>query len=243
MENIKIKINGMDVDAPTGSTILEAARLVDIDIPTLCYLKDVNEIGACRMCVVEVKGAENLVASCVTPISPDMEIWTGTPQVVESRRMSMELISSEHRMDCDYCVRYTDCELHALVRAHGLDDTKYGYIHEPDIDDSAIALIFDKSKCVLCRRCVAVCREDQHVGVFSVFERGFDTYVGAALPLADTNCISCGQCIAVCPTDALTERDDTRQVWRAINNPAKHVVAAISPFVGAQLGECFLDPV
>lgn len=243
MESMRITINGVDVQAPAGSTILEAARLVDVDIPTLCYLKDVNEIGACRLCVVEVKGAKGLVASCVTRISPDMEIWTDTPKVVESRRMSLDLICSKHRMDCEYCVRSSDCELHALVRAYGLDDKKYGYIHEPDIDDSAIDLIMDKSKCVLCRRCVAVCRENQHVGVFGVFERGFETYVGTALPLADTACIHCGQCITVCPTDALTERDDTRNVWRAINNPSKHVVAAISPFVGAQLGECFLDPV
>jgi NADP-reducing hydrogenase subunit HndD len=243
LEITKVKINGVDVEAPAGSTILEAARLVQIDIPTLCYLKDIHQSGACRICVVNVRGVKNLVASCVAPISPDMDIRTGTAEVVESRRRTLDLICSQHRMDCEYCVRYTDCELHALVRAYGLDGKKYSYIHEPDIDDSAVHMIMDKSKCVQCRRCVAICRKNQHVGVIGVLGRGFHTHVGTALPLAETACIDCGQCIAVCPTDALRERDHTRQVWMAINNPSKLVIAMVSPFVGAQLGECFLDPI
>jgi NADP-reducing hydrogenase subunit HndD len=244
MGNIKVTIDGIDVDAPAGSTILEAARLAHIAIPTLCYLKDLNEIGACRMCVVEVKGAKSLVASCVHPVSPNMEVRTDTPDVVESRRQTLDLLCSKHRMDCEYCVRYSDCELQALCRAYGVDEKQYSMCTpEADYEDSADHLIRDNSKCILCRRCVAACRKNQHVGVTGVFGRGFDTRIGSALPLADTACVHCGQCITVCPTGALTERDDTRKVWMAINHPAKHVIACISPFVGAQLGECFLEPV
>jgi NADP-reducing hydrogenase subunit HndD len=244
MENIKIKVNNIDIEAHADSTILEAARLANIHIPTLCYLKDVNEIGACRMCVVKVKGAKGLMPACVTIITPNMEVWTDTPDVIESRRKTLDLICSNHRMDCEYCDRYSDCELYALLLEYGLDDKQYSMsTREPDYDDSAVHLIRDKSKCVLCRRCVNTCSKNQLVGAIGVLKRGYDIEVGPPLPLADTSCVNCGQCIAVCPTGALTVKDDTRKVWMAINNPSKHVVAAVSPFVSAQLGEHFSETI
>ncbi|NTV74823.1 MAG: hypothetical protein HGA66_11515 [Holophaga sp.] len=155
-------LNGMDAQAPVGSTILEAARLNDIAIPTLCYLKDKNCIAACRVCVVEVKGARGHVPSCVTVISPGMEILTDSPEVTESRRRTLDLLCANHRMDCEHCSRYSDCELHALLRQFGIDERNYNpYAMEPELDESSAHLVRDRSKCVLCRRCVAACRDQR----------------------------------------------------------------------------------
>lgn len=246
METVKLKINNIDVEAPAGSTILEAAHLANIKIPTLCFLKDINEIGACRICVCEVKGGRALVAACVYPVTDGMEVFTNTPKIRKARKTTLELILSNHRMDCLSCVRSTNCELQELCREYGVDMYKYGNkTTEPDIDDSAVHLIRDNSKCILCRRCVAVCRKNQHVGVIGCNNRGFATHIGSAfdMPLADTACIHCGQCIAVCPTGALTEKYDTDKVWAAIEDPTKHVVVGAAPSVRAQLGECFGMPI
>lgn len=246
METVKLKINNIDVEAPAGSTILEAAHIANIKIPTLCYLKDINEIGACRVCVCEVKGAKSLVASCVYPINEGMEVFTNTPKVRKARKLTLELILSNHRMDCLSCSRSTNCELQNLCHEYGVDMYKYGNkTMEPDIDDSAIHLVRDNSKCILCRRCVAVCRKTQYAGVIGCNNRGYATHVGSAfdMPLADTACIHCGQCIAVCPTGALEEKKDTDKVWTALADPTKHVVVAAAPSVRAQLGECFGMPI
>lgn len=246
METVKLKINNIDVEAPAGSTILEAAHIANIKIPTLCYLKDINEIGACRVCVCEVKGAKSLVASCVYPINEGMEVFTNTPKVRKARKLTLELILSNHRMDCLSCSRSTNCELQNLCHEYGVDMYKYGNkTMEPDIDDSAIHLVRDNSKCILCRRCVAVCRKTQYAGVIGCNNRGFATHVGSAfdMPLGDTACIHCGQCIAVCPTGALQEKNDTDKVWAALADESKHVVVAAAPSVRAQLGECFGMPI
>ena len=243
MENITIKINGVEVSAPAGSTILEAARLAHIDIPTLCFLKEINEIGACRMCVVEVKGARSLVASCVYPINPGMEVWTNTPKIIESRKKTLELILSNHRKECLSCVRSGNCELQQLCRELGVEDENYyhGEMTPSLLDTSAAHMVRDNSKCVLCRRCTAVCDKVQGIGVIGPNERGFKSYIGTAfnMDLAATSCVSCGQCIAACPTGALYEKDCTDQVFEAIADPDKYVVVQTAPSVRAGLGEEF----
>ena len=246
MSMVNLKINGIPVEVPAGSTVLEAARKAGIRIPTLCYLKDINEIGACRMCLVEVKGARSLVTSCVYPVSEGMEVFTNTPSVQRSHKATLELLLSNHRKDCLSCPRSTDCELQALCREYDVDEYKYGKFElEPQVDNSAVHLVRDNSKCILCRRCVAVCRKTQFVGVIGPNDRGFDSHIGCSfdIPLAESSCINCGQCIAVCPTGALTERDDTGKVWEALADPSKHVVVGTAPSVRAQLGECFGMPI
>ena len=247
MGDITIKINGMDVTAPAGSTILEAARLAHIEIPTLCYLKEINEIGACRMCVVEVKGARTLVTACVYPINEGMEVWTNTPKVLESRKKTLQLLLSNHRKECLSCVRSGNCELQQLCRDLGVtDEHKYdGEMLETEIDTSAAHMIRDNSKCILCRRCVAVCEKVQGIGVIGANARGFKTYIGSAfdMGLGETSCVSCGQCIAVCPTGALREKDYIDEVLEAIADPEKYVCVQTAPSVRAALGEEFGYPI
>ena len=247
MANINVKINGREVSAPAGSTVLEAARLAGIKIPTLCFLKEINEIGACRICVVEVKGARTLVASCVHPISEGMEIWTNTPKVIESRRRTLQLILSNHDRKCLSCVRSGNCELQQLCNELGVTDEHHfdGEKNEYEIDYSAVHMIRDNNKCILCRRCSAVCEKVQGVGVIGANNRGFATSIGSAfeMGLGETSCVSCGQCIAVCPTGALTEKDYTDQVLAAIADPTKHVVVQTAPAVRAALGEEFGYPI
>lgn len=247
MENITIKINGMEVSAPKGSTILEAARLADIEIPTLCYLKEINEIGACRMCIVEVKGAKTLVASCVYPINEGMEVWTNTPKVLESRRKTLQLLLSNHDRSCLSCVRSGNCELQTMAKDLGVDDAGLydGERPEYPIDDSAAHMYRDNNKCILCRRCTATCEKVQGIGVIGANERGFNTNIGSpfGMGLGETSCVSCGQCIAVCPTGALSEKDYTDQVFEAIADPKKHVIVQTAPSVRAGLGEEFGYPI
>ena len=243
---LNIKINGVDYKAPAGSTILEACRVAGIEIPTLCYLKDLNEIAACRVCMVEVKNARSLVAACVYPINEGIEIFTNSKRVVESRKKTIELILSNHRMDCLSCVRSGNCELLALARANGVDDTKYqGAKTESKIDDSSAHLIRDNSKCVLCRRCIAACSKLQSVGVIGTNNRGFKTIVGSqfAMPLGDTSCVHCGQCINVCPVGALYEKSDADKILDAIRDPEKFVVVQTAPAVRATIAEEFGAPI
>ena len=248
MENmLNIKINGMSCTVPYGTTILEAAHQVGIEIPTLCFLKDINEIGACRFCVVEVKGARSLVAACVYPIEREgTEIFTNTKKVRESRKRTLELILSTHERKCLSCVRNQKCELQKLCLEYGIDDESVldGFKPVYKLDTSAAHMVRDNNKCILCRRCVAACNE-QGIGVIGANARGIDTHIGSAfeLDLAQTSCISCGQCIVNCPTGALYEKDDTQKVWDALNDPSKHVVVQAAPAVRATLGECFDMPI
>ncbi|NLJ31304.1 MAG: 2Fe-2S iron-sulfur cluster binding domain-containing protein [Clostridiales bacterium] len=247
MENmVNIKINGMPLSVPSGSTVLEAARMAGIDIPTLCYLKGINEIGACRMCVVEVKGARSLVASCVYPVNEGMEVQTNTPKIQKSRKMTLEMLLSVHNKDCLACKRSGNCEFQTLCNEMGIEDSNRfeGAMPDASTDESTLHLVRDNSKCILCRRCVAAC-EAQHVAVIGPNNRGFDTHIASPFErsLNEVPCVSCGQCIVVCPTGALTERDQCDEVMAAINDPEKFVVVQTAPAIRATLGECFGMPV
>ncbi len=246
MEMVTVKINGIDYEVPAGSTILEAARSAGIDIPTLCYLKDVNQIGACRMCMVEVKGARSLVAACVYPVNDGMEVFTNTPKVQESRRMTLELLLSVHEKKCLTCERSGNCELQKLCNDMGIEeeDRFAGAMPAGDKDTSTLYLERNNAKCVLCRRCVAAC-QNQHVSVIGANNRGFDTQIGCAFeqPLSYASCVACGQCIVSCPTGALTEKDSIQEVLDAISDPTKTVVVQTAPAVRAALGEEFGLPI
>ena len=246
MENVNLKINGLSVTAPEGSTILEAAQAAGITIPTLCYLKDINEIGACRMCVVEVKGARNLVAACVHPISEGMEVQTNTPKLLDSRRRTLELLLSNHDKKCLSCVRSGQCELQQLCQELGVTDEHYfeGEMGHYELDESAVHMIRDDNKCILCRRCTAVCEKVQSIGVIGPNNRGFDTFIGSPfdMGLGETSCVSCGQCISACPTGALYEKDNIDEILAAIADETKHVVVQPAPSVRAALGEEFGYP-
>ncbi len=247
MDMVKVKINGIEVEVPAGSTILEAAYKAGIDIPTLCYLKDINEIGACRICVVEVKGARGLVTACVYPVADGMEVFTNTEKVQKARKMNLELVLSTHNQDCLGCVRSGDCELQKLAKDYGIKDTNRweGENMEWEIDNSAAHMYRDNTKCILCRRCVAACGVTQGIGVIGANERGFETHIASAFeqPLDNTACVSCGQCIVVCPTGAIAEKDDTDKVWAALADPTKYVVVQTAPSIRATLGECFNMPI
>jgi len=246
MENITIKINGMDVSAPAGSTILEAARLAHVEIPTLCFLKDTNEIAACRLCTVEINGGR-LAASCVYPINPGLEVKTNTPSLREYRKKTLQLILSNHDRSCLSCVRSGNCELQTLCKEMGVDADDYfdGDKTPSILDESSAHMVRDNSKCILCRRCTAVCEKVQGIGVIGPNDRGFATFIGSAfdMGLGETSCVSCGQCIAVCPTGALYEKSSIDEVTAAIADPAKHVIVQTAPSVRAALGEDFDYPI
>ncbi|MBO5944235.1 MAG: iron hydrogenase small subunit [Clostridia bacterium] len=239
---VNIKINDKSYSVPKGSTILEAARYAGIEIPTLCYLKDINEIGACRICMVDVKGARSLVTACVFPVAEGMEIYTNTEKVRHSRKMTLELILSTHDRKCLSCVRSGTCELQKLCKEFGVEDEGRfdGEIIKYNFDDSAAHMVRDNNKCIVCRRCIAAC-DQQGISVIGANARGFDTHVSSAFDkdLADVSCISCGQCIVNCPTGAIVEKDNTAEVFAAINDPEKFVIVQTAPSIRATLGEAF----
>ncbi len=245
MEMVNVKINGIPVSVPKGSTILEAARVAGVEIPTLCYMKEINEIGACRICVVEATGARGLVTACVFPVAEGMEIKTNTAKVRAARKTTLEMILSTHDKKCLSCSRSQNCELQKLCLEYGVDESAYaGFKPTYELDTSAPHLIRDNNKCILCRRCIAACRE-QYVAVIGANNRGIDTCVGSPFNrlLDETPCISCGQCTAVCPTGALVEKDDTDKVWAALSDASKHVIVQTAPAVRAALGESFGMPI
>ena len=241
---INLKINGIQVSVPEGSTILDAARLANINIPTLCYLKDVQCVGSCRMCLVEATGARGLVAACVYPVTEGMEVQTNTPKVRKSRKTTIELILSTHKKKCLSCVRSTNCELQKLALEYNAEEDYFG-TDEGDgcIDDLSPSVVRDNSKCVMCTRCVAACAK-QTVGVIGPKNRGYAKVIGSPFDksLAETSCINCGQCVVACPVGALYEKSATAHVWEAIQNPEKQVVFFTAPSIKATLGEAFGMP-
>lgn len=242
MPTVTMTIDNQKVEIEQGATVLEAAKKAGINIPTLCYLKEINEIGACRICLVEVKGARTLVASCVAPVAEGMVVTTNSKAVLEARKLNLELILSNHPMECLTCIRNQNCELQQLAEAFGIREVRFeGAVTEYPIDDSSPSLVREPKKCVLCRRCVAVCEKVQGVKAIAPQERGFDTVVAPAFhdKLADVACVLCGQCSLVCPTAAIHEQDDTQKVWDALADPVKHVVVQTAPAVRVSIGEMF----
>ncbi len=247
MDMLNVKINGISVSVEKGSTILDAARAAGVEIPTLCFMKEKNEIGACRICVVEANEGRGfrIVTACVYPVSEGMEVLTNTEKIQKARRTTLELILSTHEKKCLSCVRSTNCELQKLCRDYGVEESAFeGFKPTYELDTSTPHLVRDNNKCVLCRRCVAACNE-QYVGVIGANNRGIDTAIGTPFEVGLSNvpCISCGQCTVVCPTGALVEKDDTDKIWTALADPDKHVVVQTAPSIRATLGECFGMPI
>ena len=241
MNMVNLKINGQDVTVPAGTTVLEAARQVGIEIPTLCFLKDLSKTGSCRMCLVEIKGGRALQAACVYPVAEGIEVFTNTPKVRSARKAVLELLLSNHDRKCLTCTRNQKCELQALADDLGVGDIPYlGERCEYEIDDLSPSIVRDNNKCILCRRCVNVCHNIQAVGVISPIGRGFTTQIGCAfeMSLGEVDCVNCGQCIAACPVGALKEKDAKDDVWAALAS-GKHVVVQTAPAVRAALGEEF----
>ena len=254
MSDVTLKIDGVSVTVPAGTTVLEAAKIAGIRIPTLCYMKDVNEIGACRMCLVET-GGRAPAAACVMPVEAlprnratgEINVKTNTPLLRSIRKTNLELLLSNHDKKCLSCPRNTNCELQQLCREYGVEDENRfaGSMTNAVVDTSSLAIVRNNAKCILCRRCSAVCEKVQKVGVIGPIMRGMATQISTpwGMALADTGCINCGQCVAACPTGALSEKDDTDKVWAALADPTKHVVVQSAPAVRAALGEEFGLPI
>ncbi len=247
MENktVTLTVDGVTVTVPADATVLDAAREAGVNIPTLCYLKDVNAIGSCRLCLVEIQGARGLQAACVSPVAEGQVVTTNSPKLRETRRMNLELILSNHNRECTSCVRSGNCELQALCREYGVDDYPYdGKLSSEKYDDVSPSIVRDNSKCINCRRCVATCNKVQGIGAIGVSGRGFRSEIGCIYgeSLADSPCVYCGQCILACPVGALKEKDSIADVYAALAS-GKHVVVQPAPAVRATIGEEFGYPV
>ena len=246
MSKVSLSINGLQYEVASDITVLEAARSVGIDIPTLCFLKGINEVGACRVCVVEVEGARALQASCVLPVREGMVINTNNTRVRKARKNTVELLLANHNRECTTCVRSKNCELQSVSEELGIRTISYeGEKREPSFDDHSPSIVRDSSKCILCGRCVSACKNVQGIGILEFLNRGFKTTVGPAFEMSmkDVPCIYCGQCMVVCPVGALTEKSSINRVWNFLEDKSKHVIVQSAPAVRAALGEEFGFPI
>lgn len=245
-KTIKINIDGRELEVEEGITVLQAARQAKIDIPTMCFLKDINAAGDCRMCIVEIEGRRGLVPSCNTIVEEGMKIRTNTPAINESRKVILDLILSSHNRACLTCVRNGNCELQTLSEKFGMGEIEYpGQEVEPHIDDLSPSIVRDASKCIMCKRCVATCKNVQKISAIDVAGRGFKSHISTAneASLNDVNCTNCGQCIQSCPTGALREKETIDDVWLKLKDPDAYVVVQTAPAVRVALGEEFGMPI
>ena len=243
---IKITIDGIETEVPENMTVLEAAKSVGIDIPTLCFLKDINEVGDCRMCLVEIEGARGFVPSCMQKVTDGMVIRTNTEDVYNARREVLELILSAHEKKCLSCIRNGNCELQSLAEKFGITDVEFeGETNKKQIDDKSTSIVRNTAKCVLCRRCTSTCQKVQEIGAIECVNRGFDSSISTVgnKSLADVNCTFCGQCIQNCPTAALHEKENIDEVWKELNDENKLVLVQTAPAVRVALGEEFGMPI
>ena len=248
MNKVNLTINGKPVSVPAGSTILDAAKELNIQIPTLCYCDKLggcgisNKPASCRICVVEVEKRRNLAPACATPVMEGMVVHTNTQRALKARRTILELMLSDHPQDCLTCAKNQDCDLQKLASEFGISKIEFsGSVNKFDVDDSSEAIMRDLSKCIMCRRCETVCNKVQTVGALTGNGRGFSAKVGTAsmIPLAETSCTFCGQCVNVCPVGAIVGMSYVKKVWAAINNPAKTVIVQTAPAVRVAVGQEF----
>lgn len=242
---INLTIDGIKVSIEEGATILDAAKVAGIKIPTLCFLKEINNIGACRMCLVEVTGARGLVTSCVYPVAEGMNVITNSQKIIQARKTNLELLLSNHKKDCSNCLKSKGCKLREYAELYQCNDHEFtGKKSIEHIDQTSNCIVRDSNKCILCKKCTAVCQLQQNVGVINANHRGFNSIVGCAFDenLNKTACVGCGQCTLVCPTGALVERDDTKKVLEALANPNLTVVVSPAPSVRVAIGEEFGFP-
>ena len=247
MNTVNLTINGKPVSVPAGSTILDAAKKLNINIPTLCYCEKLgcgigNKPASCRICVVEVEKRRNLAPACATPVMEGMVVHTNTQRALKARRTVLELMLSDHPNDCLTCPKNRECSLQRLAAEFGINEVQYkGEVNQFPVDNSSEAIMRDLSKCIMCRRCETVCNKVQTVGALTGFGRGFKAKVGTAsmIPLADTSCTFCGQCVNACPVGAITGISYVKKVWAAINDPAKTVIVQTAPAVRVAVGQEF----
>ena len=239
-------IDGVKVEVPKGTTILEAAKHAGIDIPTLCFLKDINEMGDCRMCIVEVEGRRGFATSCIQTVEDGMVVHTHTPNVLEARHVILDLIISNHAKDCLTCTRSGNCELQTLAVKFNVLKVEFpGEMTKHKIDDLSPSIVRDFNKCILCRRCVAACKNVQKIGAIDCIKRGFESCISTVgdHSINDVNCTNCGQCIQACPTGALHEKETIDDVWVKLKDPDTYVVVQTAPAVRVALGEEFGMPI
>ena len=243
---IKLTIDNIPVEVAEGTTILEAARKANINIPTLCFLKDINEFGDCRMCIVEVEGRNNFATSCIQKCEEGMVVHTHSEKVMDARRMVLDLILSNHHKDCLTCVRSGSCELQKLAIQYNMKEIKYeGEKSEHPVDDKSPSIVRDFNKCILCKRCVSTCKNVQDIGAIECTKRGFESCISTACDasLGDVDCTFCGQCIMSCPVGALREKDSTEDVWKMIHDKDLFTIVQTAPAVRVGLGEEFGYPI